>query len=47
VAYHVGQLVLLARQGAAAPWQWLSIPKGASAAYNAAPNLERAHRERA
>ena len=40
-AYHVGQLVLLARQSAAAPWQWLSIPKGASAAYNAAPNLER------
>jgi hypothetical protein len=45
-AYHVGQLVLLARQSATAPWQWLSIPKGASAAYNAAPNLERAHRER-
>jgi hypothetical protein len=44
-AYHVGQLVLLARQDAAAPWQWLSIPKGASAAYNAAPNLERAHRD--
>jgi hypothetical protein len=44
VAYHVGQLVLLARQGAAGPWHWLSIPKGASAAYNAAPYLERGPR---
>ena len=44
VAYHVGQLVILARQRADAPWQWLSIPKGASAAYNAAPYLERAPR---
>jgi hypothetical protein len=44
VAYHVGQLVLLARQSADAPWQSLSIPRGASTAYNAAPNLERAHR---
>jgi hypothetical protein len=41
VAYHVGQLVLLARQGATAEWQWLSIPKGMSAAYNGAPYLER------
>lgn len=41
VAYHVGQLVLLARQSATAEWQWLSIPKGMSAAYNAAPYLER------
>jgi hypothetical protein len=40
-AYHVGQLVLLARQSAAEPWRWISIPKGASAAYNAAPTLER------
>jgi uncharacterized damage-inducible protein DinB len=38
VAYHVGQLVLLARMEATNPWQSLSIPKGASAAYNAAPN---------
>ncbi len=41
-AYHVGQLVLLARQGAESRWQWLTIPKGGSSAYNAAPNLERA-----
>lgn len=40
-AYHVGQLVLLARQSAGAPWRWISIPKGGSAAYNAAPYLER------
>lgn len=40
-AYHVGQLVLLARTWADAPWQWLSIPKGASEAYNAAPSHER------
>ncbi|MDB4885074.1 MAG: hypothetical protein JWN79_512 [Gemmatimonadetes bacterium] len=44
VAYHVGQLVLLARMHAAAPWQWISIPKGTSDAYNAAPYLERAPR---
>lgn len=41
VAYHVGQLVLLGRQGAEAPWQWISIPRGASEAYNLAPNLEK------
>lgn len=41
VAYHVGQLVLLARQSAVAEWEWLSIPKGTSVAYNTAPHLER------
>ncbi len=41
VAYHVGQLVLLAREHADAPWQSLSIPRGQSAAYNAAPTHER------
>lgn len=40
-AYHVGQLVLLARQQAEAPWRWISVPKGESAAYNAAPYGER------
>ena len=40
-AYHVGQLVLLARQGAEDSWKWLTIPKGGSAAYNAAPNVDR------
>lgn len=40
-SYHVGQLVLLARQGAVAPWQWITIPKGESTGYNANPNLEK------
>jgi hypothetical protein len=44
VAYHVGQLVLLARTSAEAPWRWISIPKGATAAYNAKPDLEKAPR---
>jgi len=41
VGYHVGQLVLLGRQGADAPWQWISIPKGATESYNAAPYMEK------
>jgi hypothetical protein len=40
-AYHVGQLVLLARMTAEGPWRSLSIPKGESAAYNLAPSRER------
>jgi hypothetical protein len=32
-AYHVGQIVLLARHFAGDAWQWLSIPKGKSAEY--------------
>lgn len=39
--YHVGQIVLLARAGAEGEWRWISIPKGASEAYNAAPHLEK------
>lgn len=35
-AYHVGQIVLLARVGEGDGWRWLSIAPGASAAYNAA-----------
>ena len=42
VAYHVGQLVLLARMHAAGPWRWISIPRGASDAYNARPDMEKA-----
>jgi uncharacterized damage-inducible protein DinB len=42
MAYHVGQLVLLARMYAAEPWRWISIPKGASDAYNARPDREKA-----
>ena len=40
-SYHVGQLVLLARQGAESPWRWISIPKGESKTYNTKPNLEK------
>lgn len=35
-AYHVGQIVFLARHFAGTAWQSLSIPKGQSEAYNAA-----------
>jgi hypothetical protein len=41
VAYHAGQLVLLARELADGPWQSLSIPRGQSAAVTAAPSRER------
>jgi len=41
LAYHVGQIVLLARQSADGPWRWISIPKGGSAAYNRNPTRER------
>jgi uncharacterized damage-inducible protein DinB len=37
LAYHVGQIVLLARISAAGPWKSLSIPKGQSAHYSAVP----------
>jgi len=42
VAYHVGQLVTLARQSTGAGWRSLSIPRGQSAAYNANPTREKA-----
>src|SRR5215207_10769845 len=41
LAYHVGQIVLLARINAADPWQSLSIPKGQSKQYTAAPTREK------
>lgn len=44
VSYHVGQIVLLARMMAIQPWQYLSIPKGESDAYNANATLENAPR---
>jgi hypothetical protein len=40
-AYHVGQLVLLARMTAENEWQSLSIPRGKSQQYNAAPDREK------
>ena len=35
VAYHVGQIVLLARHARGAEWQSLSVPRGQSRAFNA------------
>jgi hypothetical protein len=35
-SYHVGQIILLCKQHAGETWQSLSIPKGGSAAFNAA-----------
>ena len=40
VAYHVGQIVLLARITAGSPWESLSIPRGQSATYDASPTRE-------
>jgi uncharacterized protein DUF1572 len=36
-AYHVGQVVFLAKMLRAGEWRYLTIPPGASAAYNANP----------
>ena len=41
-SYHVGQLVYLSHEHVGAAWQYLSIPPGGSAAYNAAPSIETA-----
>lgn len=41
VAYHVGQIVLLARAAKGDGWEWLSVPPGGTAAYNANPTRER------
>ncbi|MEO5815244.1 MAG: DUF1572 family protein [Gemmatimonadaceae bacterium] len=41
VAYHVGQIVLLARITAERPWESLSIPKGRSTEYNQNPTREK------
>jgi uncharacterized damage-inducible protein DinB len=41
VAYHVGQIVLLAREHADRDWQSLSIPRGQSQTYNASPTREK------
>jgi hypothetical protein len=40
LAYHVGQIVLLARIHAAGQWHWLSIPRGKSEEYLAALTRE-------
>jgi hypothetical protein len=45
ISYHVGQIVYLSHAIVGAGWKYLSIPPGGSAAYNAAPSMEkpRAH----
>ena len=40
-ASHAGQIILLSRIVAMNEWQWISIPKGQSAQYNANPTLEK------
>lgn len=37
-AYHVGQIVLLARHWVGTSWESLSIPRGGSVAFNVAPD---------
>lgn len=41
-SYHVGQIVYLAHVTRGAGWQYLSIPPGGSAAYDANPRYEKA-----
>ncbi|MGE4158552.1 MAG: DUF1572 family protein [Planctomycetota bacterium] len=41
VAYHIGQIVLLARMLHESSWRWISIPKGGSQAYNQNPSMEK------
>lgn len=40
-AYHVGQIVLLGKQFRGSKWQYLTIPPGKSAEYNANPQHEK------
>ena len=40
VSYHVGQIVYLAHSLCGSEWRYLSIPPGASEAYNARPALD-------
>jgi Protein of unknown function (DUF1572) len=40
-AYHVGQIVLLGKQIRGSQWQYLTIPPGKSAEYNANPRHEK------
>ena len=42
LSYHVGQVVYLAKSMRGADWQYLSIPPGASEAYNRQPGNEKA-----
>jgi hypothetical protein len=42
VSYHVGQIVYVAHAFCGERWHYLSIPPGATAAYNANPTMEKA-----
>jgi Protein of unknown function (DUF1572) len=44
-AYHVGQLVYLAKNRRGDEWQYMTIPPGGSAAYNRNPTLEKGARK--
>jgi uncharacterized damage-inducible protein DinB len=41
ISYHVGQIVYIAHAFAGDEWRYLSIPPGGTAAYNAAPKMEK------
>jgi uncharacterized damage-inducible protein DinB len=41
IAYHTGQIVLLARILNDGNWQWISVPKGKSKEYNQNPTMEK------
>ena len=41
-AYHVGQMIYVAKALRGDSWQYLSIPPGSSAEYNKNPTLEKA-----
>lgn len=41
-AYHVGQITFIGKMLAGDGWHYLSIPPGGTAAYNAAPTMEKA-----
>ena len=47
ISYHVGQIVYVAKSIRGAEWQTLSIPKGASQAYNQNPGRETAEQHAA
>jgi uncharacterized damage-inducible protein DinB len=41
VAYHVGQIVILARMAKAEQWEWITVPRGGSKEYNLNPTKEK------
>lgn len=41
IAYHAGQIVLLGRMYQGEDWEWITIPRGKSAEYNANPTMEK------